>query len=343
MHIVGQIIEKNLHRRPACTSALWINPDRNDNWRAAQKTCDGLKLFCQNFSDYRDLKQAGAEVEFAALPKAGNQKYDWVILNLPRQKALLAMLLDCVASLLTDAGVVWLAGENKAGIKSADKLLKQHFEQVSKLDNARHCSLFEARSGLQKKPFDQRAYQQQWTLSCKDQKLLITSYPGVFAHGRLDAGTALLLEALTAMQMDGEVLDFACGAGVIGACVAAKHPNSKVTLLDSSALALMATEETLAINQLTASVLPSDGLSEVQARYDFIISNPPIHAGVETDNLLSHRLLASVNEHINPGGQLIMVANRHLPYEKWLLQQFPYCEELLANSQFKVIAAQRNS
>jgi len=343
MHIVGQIIEKNLHRRPACTSALWINPDRNDNWQAAQKTCDGLKLFCQDFSSYRDLKQAGAEVEFAALPAAGSQKYDWVILNLPRQKALLAMLLDCIASLLTDDGVLWLAGENKAGIKSADKLLKQHFEQVSKLDNARHCSLFEARSSLQKNPFDHRVYQQQWKLNCQDSELLVTSYPGVFAHGRLDAGTALLLEALTAMQIQGEVLDFACGAGVIGACVAAKHSNSKVTLLDSSALALMATKETLAINQLTASVQPSDGLSEVQARYDFIITNPPIHAGVRTDNLLSHRLLASVGEHINPGGQLIMVANRHLPYEKWLLQQFRYCEELLSNSQFKVIAAQRNS
>jgi 16S rRNA (guanine1207-N2)-methyltransferase len=196
---------------------------------------------------------------------------------------------------------------------------------------------------LQKDPFNHRVYQQQWKLNCQDSGLLVTSYPGVFAHGRLDAGTALLLEALAAMQIEGDVLDFACGAGVIGTCVAAKHPNSKVTLLDSSALALMATEETLATNQLTASVLPSDGLSQVQARYDFIVSNPPIHAGVKTDNLLSHRLLASVQNHISPGGQLIMVANRHLPYEKWLLDQFRYCEELLSNSQFKVIAAHSNS
>ncbi len=54
------------------------------------------------------------------------------------------MMLDCAASLLARNGVLWLAGENKAGIKSADKLLKTHFRKVRKLDNARHCSLFEA-------------------------------------------------------------------------------------------------------------------------------------------------------------------------------------------------------
>lgn len=340
MHIVGQIIEKNLQHRDPCISGLWINPDKNDNWQAAGELCSQLKISSQDYANYRFLQQAGADIEFSAFPTPINGAYQWVILNLPRQKALLHMILDMATSLLSDDGVLWLAGENKAGIKSADKLLKKYFGQIRKLDNARHCSLYEASNLLEKAPLSISNYQQQWHLNCQNSQLIVSSYPGVFAHGRLDGGSELLLQALDELPLHGEVLDFGCGAGVIGACIASNHPNTNVTLLDSNALALKATRETLLINHLSATVLASDGLSEVQGTYDFIISNPPIHTGVKTDNFLSQGLLTRVNEHINPGGMLLLVANRHLPYEKWLSERFSRCQELSANAQFKVIAAQ---
>lgn len=339
MHIVGQIIEKNLHRRDHCLTGLWINPDKHDNWRSAQNHCAGLKLFSQDYGCYQFLKLSGADIDFAAFPQTPVKRYQWLILNLPRQKAQLDMMLDCAAGLLTDDGVLWLAGENRAGIKSSDKQLKSHFERVRKLDNARHCTLFEARNRLKHSQFIGDAYQQKWALTCGKSEISISSYPGVFAHGRLDAGTALLLESLSELQFEGQVLDFACGAGLLGACIAKNHPHTNVTLLDSNALALKASEETLAGNQLGGSVLASDGLSEVKENYDYVISNPPIHSGYKTDNLLSQRLLASVHEHINPGGTLIMVANLHLPYENWLSQRFRQIRKLAANRHFKVIAA----
>lgn len=339
MHTVSQIIEKNLHRREACVSGLWINPEKDDLWRKAKTNCASLKLVCQEFGAYRFHQQTGANVEFCAFPKAGEEKYKWIILNLPRQKALLSMLLDCAASLLAEDGVLWLAGENKAGIKSADKLLKLHFRQVRKLDNARHCTLYEAGEALTASSFNPISYRREWQLTCKPAEITITSYPGVFAHGRLDAGTALLLETLAALKPEGDVLDFACGAGLVGACVSANHPHTSVTLLDSSALALRACEETLAANHLEGSVLASDGLTEVVNSFDFIISNPPIHAGVKTDSRLSLQLLESAHNHIRPGGMIVLVANIHLPYENWLSQKFRQCTELSANKHFKVIAA----
>ncbi len=343
MHVVGQIIEKNLHRRQPCTSGLWINPDKDDNWQAARQRCSSMAFLSQDYRNYRFLKQAGADIGFSAFPTAGMQSCQWVILNLPRQKALLSMMLHCASTLMGDDGVLWLAGENKAGIKSAEKILKKYFGQVRKLDNARHCTLFEASNRLALAPFASTNYLQKWDLDCQRNALAIASYPGVFAHGRLDSGTALLLEALTEVNLEGDVLDFACGAGPIGACIAANQPQTKVTLLDSNALALEAARETLSINQLTGSVLASDGLSEIHGSYDYIISNPPIHDGVKTDNLLSQGLLMRVQEHINPGGMLIIVANRHLPYEKWLSQRFSQFSDLVTNAQFKVIAAYSGS
>jgi 16S rRNA (guanine1207-N2)-methyltransferase len=341
VHVVGQIIEKNLYRRSSCSSGLWINPDKNDNWQSARNHCATLKLFSQDRGSYRYLKEAGANIEFSALPEPPKEKLQWLILNLPRQKALLDMLLDYAAHVLADDGVLWLAGENKAGIKSAHKKLKMYFGRVQKLDNARHCTLYEAGTPLQQSSFDMNAYQQVWTLKCRKHELKVSSYPGVFAHGRLDSGSALLLNALEDLQFDGDVLDFASGAGILGAYVAINHPHARVTLLDTNALALKASTETLALNQKEGSVLASDGLSEVTERYDYIISNPPIHSGVKTDNLLSQKLLADVNIHLNTGGMMIMVANRHLPYESWLATSFSSFIELTKNAQYKVIAARK--
>ena len=161
VHIVSQIIEKNLQRRASCRSGLWINPEKDDSWRKVQSFCTSLKLSSQDYGAYSFLQQMGAEIEFSAFPQADEKKYEWVILNLPRQKPLLRMMLDCTTSLLSDDGVLWLAGENKAGIKSAEKLLKLHFGQVRKLDNARHCILYEASKRLNQRLFEPLKYRQE--------------------------------------------------------------------------------------------------------------------------------------------------------------------------------------
>lgn len=339
MFAVSQIIERNLRRHQTGGAVLWVNPETDDGWRALDSHCSSITLFTQDFASYTYLQQSGATVQFGAFPDTGEDKYDWIIVNMPRQKALLAMVLDCVAALLAKEGVLWLAGENKAGIKSAGKLLNPHFGQVRKLDNARHCSLFEAKMPLERGIFNPMVYRQQWQLDCAGSEIMVSSYPGVFAHGRLDEGTALLLDALPGIKLEGDVLDFACGAGVIGACIAARSPDTNISLLDSSALALRACEETFASNHLSGQVLASDGLSMVNSSYDIVISNPPIHAGVKTDNRLGMRLLETVHEIIRPGGRLILVANVHLPYEKWLSSHFKKTFELAKNEHFKVIVA----
>lgn len=341
MHVVSQIIGRNLQRCKTGHSGLWINPEKDDGWCKAKANSLSLQLFCQEFGNYQYHQQTGAEVDFSAFPQTGDDKYHWIVLNLPRQKALLSMMLDCVVSLLHEDGVLLLAGENKAGIKSANKILKLYFGQVRKVDKARHCSLYEAKVPLNPGLFSPLKYRQEWTLNCQNCGIKVTSYPGVFAHGRLDAGTALLLDAVADMVPGGDVLDFACGAGLIGAFIAQRHPQTCVTLLDNNALALRACEETMAANHLIGTVMASDGFSEVNSSFDLIISNPPIHAGLKTDNRLGLRLLESAHDHLNPGGMLMLVANVHLPYENWLSQQYKRHERLLTNGNFKVILAEK--
>lgn len=341
MNPVSQIIARNLPRQNACGRGLWLNPEPDDCWRQTTDNCRSLQLFCQDHGCYRYLQRSGANADFGAFPETAGQKYEWIILNLPRQKALLAMLLDCAAALLADQGKLWLAGENRAGIKSAGKHLKKRFNQLRKLDSARHCTLFEASGAATAASFDPVAYRDQWPLEYESMQMTVHSYPGVFAHGRLDSGTSLLLGVLRKLNIEGEVLDFACGAGVIGASIARFHEHTSVTLLDNNALALRASQETLDANQLSGTLIASDGLSELEGSFDLVVSNPPVHAGVKTDTGMSMRLLDSVHEHLRPGGRLIMVANIHLPYERWLGQRFSRCRQLASDTHFKVIGAEK--
>lgn len=341
MFPVSQIIERNLVRRKPAGSALWINPEKDDCWRGLTTACASLTLFSQDFASYAFLRHMGANIDFAAFPGENDNRYDWIIMNLPRQKALLNMMLDCAARLLAPGGALWLAGENKAGIKSSGKLLKTHFMQTRKLDSARHCSLFEADTPVHQGSFEPRAYRDSWRLECDDSRIEVVSYPGVFAHGRLDDGTALLLRTLSTIEPEGDVLDFACGAGVIGSCIAARHTKTSLTFLDTNALALRACAETIEANELDGAILASDGLSELNDTFDIVVSNPPIHAGTRTDTRLGIRLLESIQEHIRPGGKLVLVANVHLPYENWLRSCFKRVGELAANQNYKVIEATR--
>jgi 16S rRNA (guanine1207-N2)-methyltransferase len=163
--------------------------------------------------------------------------------------------------------------------------------------------------------------------------------PGVFAHGRVDKGSRLLLDSLEKLRPEGKILDFACGSGVIGCALLAAGARVELTLLDVSALALEASGRTLSLNGMKAALLPSDGLSELEGRYDWIISNPPFHRGVSNDLEIAEKFFAEAGTFLTENGRIVIVCNRHLPYASWLQNHFDRVERLDENSDFVIIQA----
>ncbi|NIM70190.1 MAG: methyltransferase [Xanthomonadales bacterium] len=338
---VSQLLARNADRLRDTAPLLWFNPPADMLALALTVPGGDGRAHTQDYGDWQRLARAGVEATFGAAPPEGEGPWPAIVLTLPREKQRLEMLLHCAAERLEPGGVLWLAGENRSGIKSAASPLRKRFGAVVKVDSARHCALFAARQPLQGQPFLLADYEQTWPLVMDELELEVCSLPGVFAHGRLDPGTRLLLEVLLEREIAGEVLDFGCGAGAIGLVLKHRNPGARVTLLDRSALALQAAARTCELNGLQARILPGDGFTGLHGTFDLIVSNPPFHRGRQAEPRLTPQLLEPARNFLAPGGQLVLVANRHLPYRRWLEQACGHYHVLRENSRYQVLASGR--
>ncbi|GAB6044253.1 hypothetical protein JCM17961_49380 [Endothiovibrio diazotrophicus] len=326
-------------RRP-----LFVDPPDAASLRALAEAAPPARFLVRDFAVLERVGGPTARIRFAAWLDLESEKEPppgAVVLFLPKGKEPLAMGAAMSRRLLTEEGALLLAGGNKEGIKSAGKRLEGPFRKVIKVDSACHAALFAATPG-QPQTAGLEGWESRWELATAAGPLAVASLPGVFSHGRLDEGSARLLEHLELPDAHGRILDLGCGAGVIGAAIARSHPESSVELVDTSALALEASRRTLELNRLeNARVYPSDTFSAVRERFSAIVTNPPFHQGVTTDYRVHAELAARAADHLEPDGELLAVVNRFLPLERMLGECFHPPETLFEDGRFRVFRARR--
>jgi 16S rRNA G1207 methylase RsmC len=154
--------------------------------------------------------------------------------------------------------------------------------------------------------------------------LELTTGSGVFAQGRLDIGTGVLLREEAPPVEAREVLDLGCGYGVIGLAIAIAVPEARVTAVDVNERALLLANENaerLGVAERYKAVLPDEPDPDVS--YDEIWSNPPIRVGKEA----LHGLLLRWLPRLRRDGRAVMVVGKNLGSDSlagWLGDQgFP--------------------
>lgn len=251
-----------------------------------------------------------------------------VALRLPRAREELQMLAHLAAGALIPGGRLLVYGANDEGIRSAARDLEPLFGRVGTLATGGHARLLGAArparvSDLRLEPGAWRMeheIQAPWQAPGDAARTPWASYPGVFAHGRVDEGTRFLAETLcrdltASRRSPRRVLDWACGSGLLGATVRHLCPDADLTLLDLDRLALRAAGE----NVPGARLLHSDGWRGVgddpEQRWDLVVANPPYHRGKsESLDVIDH-LLGGAGPHLTPAGELWMVVQRRLGVE----------------------------
>ena len=171
--------------------------------------------------------------------------------------------------------------------------------------------------------------------------------PGVFSAKALDEGSALLMEHL-GTSLCGQVGEFGCGWGALVVPLLKDHPGiEKLLACEADARALANCRDNAArlspdqAEKLDTRWADLTDPAQVPESLDAVIMNPPFHRGAETDAGLGLQFIAAAARALKPGGRLLMVANRHLPYEAALAKGFDEVREIAARAGFKVIAARR--
>jgi 16S rRNA (guanine1207-N2)-methyltransferase len=171
------------------------------------------------------------------------------------------------------------------------------------------------------------------------------SRPGVFAWDRTDVASSLLIEHLP-RGLPGRAADLGAGTGVLAAALLERNPQlSALDLFEADARALELARTNLAA-RAGATALGfhwHDVTSGLPARFDAIVMNPPFHLGRADLPELGRAFIAAAAAALAPGGQLWLVANRHLPYEAALAQVFATVREVAVAHGFKVITARKDT
>ncbi|TNF33880.1 MAG: 16S rRNA methyltransferase [Gammaproteobacteria bacterium] len=283
------------------------------------------------------VQQHGGRSHFGVEPPDG--VFDVAIVFMPKAKSRLQYVLQQLTQILPAGHRAYLVGEKKEGTDSAGKWLATLGDGAQKIDRARHCILWEVT--VQAQPVSRQDIATQKTLPIAGSGLSVAFWPGVFSEGRLDEGTALLLEHIPELPK-GPVLDFACGSGVIASFLLKRQPALALTAVDCDAFALASTQATLQLNQQTGVVLPSDGFSALQGqRFSSIVTNPPFHEGFRTDMAMTSRFIRDMASHLVGGGELWLVANRFLPYAEALQETFATVQVAAENPRFVLYHARR--
>ncbi|WP_017345644.1 16S rRNA (guanine(1207)-N(2))-methyltransferase RsmC [Pantoea sp. A4] len=307
--------------------------DLQDDLPARLETASS-RVHTQQYHHWQDLSRSlGENAAYGMVATAEDvQGCDTLVYFWTKNKPEAQFQLQNLLSLLPVGTDVFVVGENRSGVRSAENVVEE-WVQLEKIDSARRCGLYHGQL-TQQPSFSPENYGNTYAL----EHLTIHTLPGVFSRDDLDVGSALLLSTL-APHTKGKVLDMGCGAGVIATVLAQHSPKVRLWLCDVHAAAIEASKATLAANGVEGEVFASNVFSDVTGRFDMILSNPPFHEGTQTSLDAANALIRGAVKHLNSGGELRIVANAFLPYPQVLDEVFGSHEVLAQTGRFKVYRA----
>ncbi len=324
---------------PLASGALaWPAPGQSLFLRAraglALNAARAQRPFCeQSFKPWAEaLARDGFEVA-----QANDGHYQRVLVLAPRQRAESRALLVRALDQCLPGGTVLACAANSAGARSLQDDLTRLAGPLHSLSK-NHCRVCwtgdpAARdAGLMAQWRDLDAPR-----PVADGRFL--SRPGLFAWDRIDAASALLAQCLPP-DLAGRGADLGAGFGYLACELLARCPGvAELDLYEAEARALDLCRANLADARVPVGYHWHDVTAGLPKAYDFVVSNPPFHQGRADEPALGQAFIAAAAAALRPGGRLLLVANRHLPYEVTLARAFGAVRVLLEQDGFKVIIA----
>jgi len=180
------------------------------------------------------------------------------------------------------------------------------------------------------------------TIDHTDPPLQLLTDRGVFGHGRLDTGTALLLRQAPPPPAAGTLLDLGCGAGAIALTLARRSPAATVVAVDVNERARQLCARNAASNGLTNVTVAAPDDVDPATRFERIWSNPPIRIG----KAALHELLATWLARLTPGGSAVVVVQKHLgadSLQRWLTEHGWPTQRIASSKGYRLLRVRARS
>lgn len=312
--------------------------DADDAERIAYARGDAeTRFLVRFFSDLREYEARGLRVAAAWWPELDESVAAVVVFH-AREREVTELRLASAAHAFPRAQEIFVVGHNKLGTGNIHKNIGKHFDEADKLASARHSALVRfAKPKDDGLPNTEAGWWQSWQLPLDGASHTIWDLPGVFARGSLDRGTAMLLECAPDHRGD-RVLDLGAGSGVISIARGLRSPTAQLTLVEHDILAVASARRNIDALGLSerAEVIFGDIDALPNDRYDSVVTNPPFHAGSQVTTDTTKGWFGRMKSLLRPGGDLTLVANRHLPYADALDAAFKQVRVVKEDSKFRV-------
>ena len=173
---------------------------------------------------------------------------------------------------------------------------------------------------------------------------IIYNLANVFSKNKLDIGTRFFLEHLPKEKHYKNIIDLGCGNGVLSLKIAQNYPESSITCIDESYMAIasakMTLEANLSLEDFNITYKAADALSDYpQDSADLILCNPPFHQQYVVGDAIAWQMFKQSKKTLIKGGELWIVGNRHLAYHLKLQKIFGNHKLIAANNKFVVLKA----
>lgn len=187
-----------------------------------------------------------------------------------------------------------------------------------------------------------------FSVYCEEIDKNIKSYANVFSKEQIDIGGRFLLKNLPKLNDNDQVIDLGCGNGLLGLGlldqVTQSNKDIKLSFVDESNMAVASAK--LNVSDLYPNLLncceflQQDCLSDfADNQADTVLCNPPFHQQNTVTEHIAEQMISQSYQKLKSGGQLLLVANKHLGYEKKLQQLFGFVTLVNQNNKFKIYSA----
>ncbi|WP_282154315.1 class I SAM-dependent methyltransferase [Ruegeria atlantica] len=264
---------------------------------------------------------------FAAVPEAHDPCQDAIVI-LPRAKALARSMVHQACQ--RARGLIVIDGVKTDGVDSLLKDIRKRVDVEGPIAKA-HGKIFWFQSAPE--AFADWAAPDNQTVDG------FRTAPGVFSADGIDPASALLLGALPE-KLGARIADLGAGWGYLTAGVLKAAKPRALHLVEADQIALTCARVNLV--KTCAQFHWADAVTwNAPEPLDTVIMNPPFHTSRSADPELGQGFIKSAARNLTRSGNLWMVANRHLPYEVTLAENFVQVQEVSGDNRFKVFHASR--